>query len=71
MDANDLIGWKVPNDGVGLREALAAHYRITGVSYVANFVFIADREDGPKLLVATEPVDLAMRTIRITDIREI
>ena len=71
MDESDLIGWKVPNDGVGLRKALAAHYRITCVSHVANFVFIADREDGPKLLVSTEPVDLAMRTLRITDIREL
>ena len=70
-DADDLIGRKVPRDGVALHKALAAHYRITGVSQVANFVFVADREDGPPLLVSTEPADLDMQTLRITDIREL
>ena len=71
MYADDLIGRKVANDGVELRQALEECFQVTGVSHIANFSFLVDRADGPQLYVATEPVDLAMRKLRITDIREI
>ena len=71
MEKHDLIGLKVANDGLELRKALEEHYQVTGVTHVANFVFHVDRKDGAPLLVTTEPVDLAMRKLRITDIREL
>lgn len=71
MDTHDLTQLKVANDGSGLRNALEAHYQIKSITHVGNFVFRADREDAAPLRITTEPVDLAMRTIRIIDIQEI
>lgn len=70
MDTYDLIGQKVANNGSELREVLEAHYQITGITHVGNFVFRADRKDIAPLFITTEPVDLGMRTLRITDIQE-
>lgn len=70
MDTHDLIGLKVANDGSGLRNALKAHYQVKSIAHVGNFVFRADRADAAPLRITTEPVDLAMRTIRIIDIQE-
>lgn len=70
MDTYDLIGQKVANNGSELREVLEAHYQITVITHVGNFVFRADREDIAPLLITTKPVDLGMRTLRITDIQE-
>ena len=53
-----------------LRNALEAHYQVKSITHVGNFVFRADREDAAPLRITTEPVDLAMRTIRIIDIQE-
>ena len=71
MDTHDLIGLRVANDGSGLRNALEAHYQVKSITYVGTFVFSADREDAAPLRITTEPVDLAMQTIRIIDIQEI
>lgn len=71
MDTHDLTQLKVANDGSGLRNALKAHYQVKGIAHVGNFVFRADREDAAPLRITTEPVDLAMQTIRIIDIQEI
>ena len=37
---------------------------------MSGTLFRADREDAAPLRITTEPVDLAMRTIRIIDIQE-
>lgn len=71
MDTHDLIGLKVANDGSGLQNALKAHYQVKSIAHVGNFVFRADREDAAPLRITTEPVDLALQTIRIIDIQEI
>lgn len=70
MDTHDLIGLRVANDGSELRNALEVHYQVKSIAHVGNFVFRADREDAAPLRITTEPVDLAMRTIRIIDIQE-
>lgn len=70
MDTHDLTQLKVANDGSGLRNALEAHYQVKSIAHVGNFVFRADREDAAPLRITTEPVDLAMQTIRIIDIQE-
>ena len=70
MDTHDLIGLRVANDGSGLRNALEAHYQVKSIAHVGNFVFRADREDAAPLRITTEPVDLAMQTIRIIGIQE-
>ena len=71
MDTHDLTQLKVANNGSGLRNALEAHYQVKSITHVGNFVFRADREDAAPLRITTEPVDLAMQTIRIIDIQEI
>ena len=71
MDTHDLTQLTVANDGSGLRNALKAHYQVKSIAHVGNFVFRADREDAAPLRITTEPVDLAMQTIRIIDIQEI
>ena len=71
MDTHDLTQLKAANDGSGLRNALEAHYQVKSITHVGNFVFRADREDAAPLRITTEPVDLAMQTIRIIDIQEI
>ena len=70
MDTHDLTQLRVANDGSGLRNALKAHYQVKSIAHVGNFVFRADRADAAPLRITTEPVDLAMRTIRIIDIQE-
>lgn len=70
MDTHDLTQLRVANDGSGLRNALKAHYQVKSIAHVGNFVFRADRGDAAPLRITTEPVDLAMRTIRIIDIQE-
>lgn len=71
MDTHDLTQLKIANDGSGLRNALKAHYQVKSITHVGNFVFRADREDAAPLRITTEPVDLALQTIRIIDIQEI
>ena len=68
MNKHDLIGLKVANDGSGLRKALEAHYQIESLTHEGNFMFRAKLADGGVLLICTESVDLAQRTIRITGI---
>lgn len=70
MDKHDLIGLRVANDGSGLKKALEAHYQIESLSHIGNFVFRARLTGGGSILIVTEPVDLAMRKIRITNIME-
>lgn len=70
MSKHDLIGLMVANDGSGLKKGLEAHYQIESLSHIGSFVFRARLIGDGSILIVTEPVDLAMRKIRITNITE-
>ena len=66
----DLIGLKVANDGMGLREALETKYQIKSVKHIGNFVFRAETMTQTYLTIQTKPVELCCRNLRIVSIDE-